>query len=85
MDSPITFAVFSDSKSAITMIKCDHVTRHSRHIKRRVHFVKQARLQGMFVPYKVPGTINPSDMGTKNLAGADIKKLLPYVHVRVSA
>ena len=26
LDTPITFAVFSDSKSAITMIKCDHVT-----------------------------------------------------------
>ena len=66
------------------MIKCDHVTRHLRHIERHVHFVKQARLQGMFIPYKVPGTINPSDMGTKNLPGADIKKRLPYVHVRVS-
>ena len=85
LDTPITFAVFCDSKSAITMINCDHVTRHSRHIERRVHFVKQARLQGMFVPYKVPGTINPSDMGTKNLPGTDIKKLLPYVHVRVPA
>ena len=25
LDTPITFAVFSDSKSAITTIKCDHV------------------------------------------------------------
>ena len=85
LDTPITFAVFSDSKSAITMIKCDHTTRHSRHIERRVHFVKQASLQGMFTPYKVPGTMNPSDMGTKNLPGADIKKFLPYVHLRVPA
>ena len=66
------------------MIKCDHVTPRSRYIERRVHFVKQARLQGMFIPYKVPGTINPADMGTKNLPGIDTKKHLPYVHVRVS-
>ena len=84
LDMPITFAVFSDSKSAITMIKCDHLTRHSRHIEICVHFLKQAHLQGMFIPYKVPGTINPLDMDTKNLPGVDIKKLLPYVHVRVS-
>ena len=38
----------------------------------------------MFIPYKVPGTVNPLDMGTKNLPGADIKKFLPYIYRPIS-
>ena len=83
LDSPITFAMFTDSESAIAMIDCDHVTKNSRHIDRRIHFVKQARMQGMFQVFKIPGEINPSDTGTKNLPGAEIKKHLPMIHVRV--
>ena len=30
LDTPITFALFTDLKSAIAMIKCNHVTKHSR-------------------------------------------------------
>ena len=48
LDTPITFALFADSKSAIAVIECNHVMKHSRHIDRRVHFVEQARVQGMF-------------------------------------
>jgi len=82
-DTPLTFALFTDSKSAIAMIECDHVTKHSRHIDRRVHFIKQARMQGMFHVFKVPGEINPADVGTKNLKGQDIKNHLPMIHVQV--
>ena len=32
LDTPITFALCNDSKSAIAMIECNHVTKHSRHI-----------------------------------------------------
>ena len=85
LDAPITFALFTDSKSAIAMIECDHVTRHSRHIERRIHFVKQARMQGMFQVFKIPGEINPADVGTKNLPGVDLKKHLPVIHHRVPA
>ena len=73
MDTPITFGLFTNLKSAIVMIECNHVMKHSRHIDRRVHFVKQARMQGMFQVFKVPGEINPADVGTKNLSGTEIK------------
>ena len=65
------------------MIDCDNVTKYSRHIERRVHFVKQARMQGLIKVFKVPGEINPADIGTKNLSGTEIKKHLPVIHQRV--
>ena len=85
LDTPITFALFTDSKSAIAMIECNHGTKHSRHIDRRVHFVKQARMQDMFQVFKVPGEINGADVGTsKNLFGTEIKNHIPMIHVRVT-
>ena len=75
--------MFTNSESAIAMIDCDHVTKNSRHISECIHFVKQAQMQGIFQVFKVPGEINPSDAGTKNLPGAEIKKHLPMIHVRV--
>ena len=85
LDSPLTFAMFTDSESAIAMIDCDHVTKNSRHIDRHIHFLKQARMQGMFQVFKIPGDINLSDAGTKNLPGNAIKKHLPMIHVCVPA
>ena len=78
LDSPLTFAMFTDAESAIAMIDSDHVTKNSRHIDRRIHFVKQAQMRGMF-------QINPSNAGTKNLLGNEIKKHLPMIHVCVPA
>ena len=83
LDTPLTFALFTDSSSAIAMIECEHVTKYSRHIERRVHFVKQARMQGMFQVFKIPGEINPADAGTKNLSGSEIQKHLAAIHHRV--
>ena len=85
LDTPITFALFTNLKSAIAMIECNHVTKRSRHSDRCVHFVKQARMQGMFQIFKVPGEINPADVGTKNLSGTEIKNHVPMNHVRVAA
>ena len=84
LDTPQTLALFTDSNSAIAMIECDHVTRYSRHIQRRVHFIKQARMNGLFQVFKVPGEINPADVGTKNLSGTEIEKHLPVIHHRVN-
>ena len=83
LDSPLTFAMFTDSESAIAMIDCDHVTKNSRHIDRRIHIVKQAWIQDMFQVFKIPGEINPCDAGTKKLPVTIIKKHVPMIHVRV--
>ena len=34
--------------------------------------------------FKVPGEINPADVGTKNLPGTEIKNHIPMLHVRVT-
>ncbi len=82
-DSPVTIAVFVDSSSAIAMINNDRDTKRTRHIQRCVHFVRQAREQGLFFPIKIPGEINPSDVGTKSLAGSTIQNHLPAIHFAV--
>ena len=58
-------------------------TKRTRHIERRIHFVRQAREQGLFIPYKIPGEENPSDVGTKSLNGTTIQHHLPVIHTTV--
>ena len=82
-DAPLTFHTFVDSSSAIAMMNSDQVTRKARHIERRIHFVRQARAQGVFIPFKIPGEQNPADVGTKNLPGSTIVTHLPVLHVSV--
>ena len=82
-DAPLTFHTYVDSSSAIAMMNSDQVTRKARHIERRIHFVRQARAQGVFIPFKIPGEQNPADVGTKNLPGSTIATHLPVLHVQV--
>ena len=82
-DTPLTLHTFIDSSSALAMMNSDQVTRKARHIERRIHFVRQARAQGIFIPHKIPGEQNPADIGTKNLPGSTILKHLPVLHVPV--
>ena len=82
-DTPITFLTFVDSTSAIAMMNNEKDSRHTRHIARRVHFVRQARAQSVFIPNKIPGEQNPADIGTKSLSGATISTHLPVIHVQV--
>ena len=82
-DTLLTLHTFIDSSSALAMMNSDQVTRKARHIERRIHFVRQARAQGIFIPHKIPGELNPADVGTKNLPGSTILKHLPVLHVQV--
>ena len=82
-DSPITMAIFVDSSSAIAMMKNEKDSKQTRHIQRRVHFVRQARIDGTIQPWKIPGTENPSDVGTKNLTGPSFNTLHNLLHVKV--
>ena len=66
-DSPVTIALFTDSASAICMMNNNKDTKRTRHIERRIHFIRHAQQQGLFVPYKIAGELNPADVGTKNL------------------
>ena len=82
-DSPVTIALFVDSKSAICMMNNDKDTKRTRHIERRINFVRQARATGVFIPYKIPGEENVADVGTKNLPAATLKHHQPCVHISV--
>ena len=83
-DAPLTIALFTDSQSAIAMMTSAKDTKRTRHIERRVHFVRQAYEQGLYIPYKIPGEYNPADIGTKNLNGPSIEGHLPVIHVPVT-
>ena len=53
-DSPISMALFVDSTSAIAMMENKKDSKQTRHIQRRVHFVRQARLDGTMEPFQIP-------------------------------
>ena len=61
----------------------DKDTKRTRHIERRINFVRQARATGVFIPYKIPGEENVADVGTKNLPAATLKHHQPCVHISV--
>ena len=82
-DSPLTMALFVDSSSAIAMMKNEKDSKKTRHIQRRVHFVRTARIDGTIQPWKIPGPDNPADIGTKNLAGAPFSSFHKVLHVEV--
>ena len=82
-DSPLTMALFVDSSSAIAMMKNEKDSKKTRHIQRRVHFVRQARIDATIHPWKIPGPENPSDIGTKNLGGAPFSSFHKILHVEV--
>ena len=82
-DAPLTFLTFVDSTSAIAMMSNEKESKYTRHIERRVHFVRQAKAQGTFIPVKIPGEQNPADIGTKSLTGSVIMSHIPVIHVSV--
>ena len=66
-DTPLSIPFFCDSESAIIMGKNSKDTKRTRHIQRRIHFVRDNTASRAFVPYKIGGKLNPADVGTKNL------------------
>ena len=83
-DSPVTIALCIDSASAICMMNNNKDTKRTHHIERRIHFLRHARENGIFIPYKIPGELNPADLGTKNLSESVIQNHLPMVHIPVN-
>ncbi len=82
-DEPLTMPMFIDSSSAIAMSRNSRDTRQTRHIRRRYHYVRYAVANGDATPYKIPGELNPADVGTKNLSAATLSVLRPMMHVDV--
>lgn len=82
-DTPLSIPFFCDSESAIAMGSSLKDTKRTRHIQRRVHFVRDNIESKSFVPNKIDGELNPSDVGTKNLAKDVLNNHIDVMHVTV--
>lgn len=83
-DAQLTVPMFTDSASAIAMMANEKVNKRNRHIARRIHFVRQARATGQTQPLKIEGTLNPSDIGTKNVDLTTFLRHKQLIHVQVA-
>ena len=82
-DSPLSIPLFCDSQSALTIGENNKDTKRTRHIQRRVHYVRDNIASGNFEGYKIPGEFNPSDVGTKNLTSDVLEIHREVMHVQV--
>ena len=84
-DSLVTIALFTDSASAIFRMNNNKDTKRMCHIECHIHFLHLARENVIFVPFKIPGKMNPTDLGTKNLSESVIQTHIPMIHVPVNS
>ena len=82
-DQPLSIPFFCDSESAIIMGRNQKDTKRTRHIQRRVHFVRDNIASRAFIANKIDGELNPSDTGTKNLNGENLSKHCKVMHTTV--
>ena len=70
-----------DSKSAICMAKNGKDTKHTRHIARRMHFLRNGKNCKMQKIYWCEGSLQLADIGTKNLSEPDLTPRMKYIMV----
>ena len=69
------------SKSAMCMAKNGRDTKHTRHIARRMHFVRNGEKCKMHKIEWCEGGLQLADIGTKNVSGPDITPRMKYIMV----
>jgi hypothetical protein len=74
-DTPAT-TIYFDSKSAIAMGANYKDTKHTRHIMRRYHYVRQNIVANRFTTQWISTEFQLADIGTKNNNGPRHKVLL---------
>ena len=72
-----------DSKSAMCMSKNGKDTKHTRHIARRIHFVRNVEKCKMHKKDQCEGVLILADIGTKNVSEPDLTRSMKYVMVRL--
>ena len=77
-DAPLNVPILCDSESALIIGQNSKDTKRTRHIQRRYHYVRDGFASRLYDGHKIDGTINPADVGTKNLS-SDV--LIPHVEV----
>jgi hypothetical protein len=76
-------AMFFDSKSAIAMGESYKDTKHTRHIMRRYHYVREGISSNRFIMGWIRSGIQFADIGTKNNPGPRHQTLLDLINVKV--
>ena len=72
-----------DSKSAMCMAKNGKDTKHTRHLARRIHFVRNGEKCKMKKIDWCEGGLQLADIGTKNVSKRDLTPRMEYVMVRL--
>ena len=68
VDHSMPVALYEDNESCIALAKNFMISKRSRHIRIRFHYVRQQIRDGVIVLEKIKGTENPADAFTKVLA-----------------
>ena len=72
-----------DSKSAMCMANNGKDTKHTRHIARRMHFVRNGETCNMHKIDWCEGGLQLVDIGTKNVSEPDLTPSMKYIMVRL--
>ena len=72
-----------DSKSAMCMAKNGNATKHTRHIARRIHFVRNGEKCKRQKIDWFEGGLQLADIGTKNVSEPDLTPRMKYIMVRL--
>ena len=75
--------IILDSKSAQCMAKNGRDTKHTRHIARRMHFVRNVENCKMHKIEWCEGGLQLADIGTKNVSEPDLTSSMKYIMVRL--
>ena len=79
-ESPL---IVLDSKSAMCMYKNGKDTKHTRHIARRMHFVRNGEKFNIQKIDWCEGGLQLEDIGTKNVSEPNLTPRIKYIMVRI--
>ena len=82
-DNHFPVPIILDSQSAQAMGRSFRDTKHTRHVARRYHFVRQGQHSGAHSLHWCNADLQLADVGTKNLDGAQLRPRLSYLFVDV--
>ena len=83
MDTREAPLIIMDSKSAQCMAKNGRDTKNTRHIARRMHFVRNGEKCKMHKIEWCEGGLQLADIGTKNVSEPDLTPRMKYIMVRL--
>jgi len=83
LEKPDPVKILLDNSSAVAMGHSFKDTKHTRHIWRRYHYVRQGELSGMHTLEWIPKEYQLADIGTKPLTKVDLLPRLKFMMVDI--